>query len=153
MQTVWRCWLQQFHAGDPLRWRAAEDLPPAPLLLTTPYDPEARYSRKRARAPAGQWVGYTVHLTESCDEAGPHRITDVVTTPAPAPDNTVTGEIQGRLAARGLAPREHLVDAGYVAAATWSAARRPTTAISSVPRARNAAGRRGPTRASRPPTS
>jgi len=113
VQTLWRCWLQQFHAGDPVRWRAAEDLPPAPLLLITPYDPEARYSRKRAT----EWVGYKVHLTEACDEDRPCLITDVATTPAPAPDNTVTGEIQARLAARGLAPREHLVDAGYVAAA------------------------------------
>ena len=113
VQTLWRCWLQQFHAGEPIRWRAADDLPPAPLLLTTPYDPEARYSRKRAR----EWVGYKAHLTETCDEVGPCLITDVATTPAPAPDNTVTGEIQARLAARGLAPREHLVDAGYVAAA------------------------------------
>jgi transposase len=113
VQTLRRGWLQQFHAGDPVRWRAAEDLPPAPLLLTTPYDPEARYSRKRAT----EWVGYKVHLTESCDEDGPSIITDVATTAAPAPDNTVTGEIQARLAARGLLPREHLVDAGYVAAA------------------------------------
>jgi transposase len=113
VQTLRRCWLQQFHAGEPIRWRAATDLPPAPLLLTTPYDPEARYSRKRAR----EWVGYKVHLTETCDEEGPCLITDVATTPSPAPDNTVTGEIQARLAARGLAPREHLVDAGYVAAA------------------------------------
>lgn len=112
VQTLWRCWRQHFHAGDPIRWRAATDLPPAPRLLTTPYDPEARYSRKRAR----EWVGYKVHLTETCDEDGPHRITAVATTPAPAPDNTVTGEIQDRLAARGLSPREHLVDAGYVAA-------------------------------------
>jgi transposase len=113
VQTLGRCWLQQFHAGDPIRWRAAADLPPAPLLLCTPYDPEARYSRKRAT----EWVGYKVHLTESCDEDGPSIITDVATTAAPAPDNTVTGEIQARLAVRGLVPREHLVDAGYVAAA------------------------------------
>jgi len=113
VQTLWRCWLQQFHADEPIRWRAAEDLPPAPRLLCTPYDPEARYSRKRTT----EWVGYKVHLTESCDEEGPRIITDVATTPAPAPDNTVTGAIQDRLAARGLLPGEHLVDAGYVAAA------------------------------------
>ena len=81
VRTLWRCWLQQFHAGDPLRWRAAEDLPPAPLLLCTPYDPEARYSRKRAT----ERVGYKVHLAEACDEDGPSIITDVATTPAPAP--------------------------------------------------------------------
>ncbi len=113
IRTLRRCWVQQFHAGDPVRWRAAEDLPPAPRLLCTPYDPEVRYSRKRAT----EWVGYKVHLTETCDEDGPHLITDVTTTAAPAPDNTVTSAIQDRLAARGLVPHEHLVDAGYVAAA------------------------------------
>ena len=60
------------------------DLPPAPLLLSTPYDPEARYSRKRAT----EWVGYKVHLTETCDEDGPSIITDVATTPAPRPPTT-----------------------------------------------------------------
>lgn len=60
-QMLRRCWLQQFHADEPARWRAAEDLPPAPLLLCTPYDPEARYSRKRAT----EWVGY-VRSNRAC---------------------------------------------------------------------------------------
>ena len=32
------------------------------------------------------WVGYKVHLTESCDEGFPHLITDVHTTAATATD-------------------------------------------------------------------
>jgi transposase len=58
-----------------------------------------------------------VHLTETCDGDRPHLITDVATTTAPIPDLAATGAIQGRLAGRGLPPREHLVDAGYVTAA------------------------------------
>jgi len=40
----------------------------------------------------------------------------VTTTAAPPADNTATATIQARLAARGLVPRTHLVDAGYVTA-------------------------------------
>ena len=113
LETLRRVWVQPFHAEDPIRWRAATDLPPAPLLLSSPYDPEARYSRKRAT----EWTGYKVHLTETCDEDRPHLITDVATTVAPIPDQAATDGIQGRLAERALLPREHVVDAGYVTAA------------------------------------
>lgn len=115
VQIVHRVWLQQFYAvspDDPMRWRAAEDLPPGPLLISSPYDPDARYSKKRET----EWVGYKVHLTESCDEdeEAPHLITDVETTLATAADNMMTGTIQARLAARDLVPREHVVDTSYV---------------------------------------
>src|SRR5215210_7242419 len=82
VETLRRCRVQQFYAEDPIRWRAATDLPPAPLLLSSPDDPEARYSRKRAT----EWTGYKVHLTETCDEDRPHLITDVATTGVPIPD-------------------------------------------------------------------
>ena len=51
IQTLRQVWLQQFYASppeQPVRWRSAEDLPPAPLLLSAPYDPDARYGTKRA---------------------------------------------------------------------------------------------------------
>ncbi|HEY3228249.1 MAG TPA: hypothetical protein VGJ87_03455, partial [Roseiflexaceae bacterium] len=57
-------WVQQFVAtadDQPLRWRTAEDLPPAPLLISSPYDPDARYGKKRDT----EWTGYKVHLTET----------------------------------------------------------------------------------------
>ena len=42
-------------------------------MIASPYDPDARYSTKRGIA----WVGYKVHLTETCDEDQPHLITQV----------------------------------------------------------------------------
>jgi transposase len=108
-------WVQQFYTvalETPMRWRVAEDLPPASRLISSPYDPEARYSKKRET----EWVGYNVHLTETCDPDQPHLLTDVQTTFATTPDHALTGVIQTALAARDLAPGDHLVDAGYVTA-------------------------------------
>ena len=115
VQTLRAVWLQQFYAvapEAPMCWRNAEDLPPAPQLICSPYDVEARFSKKRETS----WVGYKVHLTESCDDDGPHLITDVTTTPATTADATMPTLIQQQLAERGLAPAEQLVDAGYVSA-------------------------------------
>ena len=115
VQVLRRVWHQQFYAvlaEEPMRWRTAEDLPPAPLLISSPYDPDARYSKKRDT----EWVGYKVHLTESCDDDMPHLITNVETTPAPTADNTMTGVIQAHLAARDLLPSQHIVDSAYVTA-------------------------------------
>jgi transposase len=113
IQTLRRVWLQQFYAtpeGQPVRWRGADDLPPAPLLISSPYDPEARYGKKRET----EWTGYKVHLTETCDGETPNLITDVTTTPATTSDVAMLPIIQANLATRQLTPGEQLVDAGYV---------------------------------------
>ncbi len=113
MQILRRVWLQQFYAAppdEPVRWRTAEELPPAPLLISSPYDPDARYSKKRET----EWVGYKVHLTESCDPEQPRLLTNVETTFATTADNVMLGTIQDHLAERDLLPREHVVDTGYV---------------------------------------
>jgi transposase len=50
VQILRRVWIQQFYASEPsepMRWRAAEDLPSAPQLISSPYDPDARWSKKR----------------------------------------------------------------------------------------------------------
>lgn len=112
VQVLRQVWLQQFYAvsaEQPMGWRVAEDLPPAPLLISTPYDPDARYGKKRRT----EWTGYKVHLSETCDDETPHLITDVLTTPATTSDFAVLPTIQQQLAARGLTPSEHIVDAGY----------------------------------------
>jgi transposase len=116
--TLWRVWLQQFYAGDPISWRKAEDLPPSAVVVSSPYDPDARYSQKRQTI----WTGYKhppavgTRLTETCDEATLHIVTDVDTTSATTVDHAVTGVVQQRLAARGLTPPEHLVDTAYITA-------------------------------------
>ena len=114
-QILRRVWLQQFYATEPdqpVHWRQAEDLPPASLLISSPYDPEARYGKKRQT----EWTGYKVHLTETCDDDLPHLISDVLTTPATTADFDALPTVQTSLDQRGLCPNEHIVDAGYVAA-------------------------------------
>ena len=106
-------WLQQFYAtphDQPVRWRGADDLSPALLLISFPYDPESRYGKKRET----EWTGDKVHVTETCDDATPNLITDVTTTPATTSDFAMLPTIQAHLATRQMTPGEQLVDAGYV---------------------------------------
>lgn len=115
-------WVQQFYAPDPegvLRWRDSADQPDGAHLIVSPYDLAARFSMKRDFS----WVGYKVHLTETCDEDRPHLITHVETTPATTPDEMALAPIHAALQARNLAPAEHLVDTGYIDTARLLAAR------------------------------
>lgn len=106
-----RIWLQQYWTDNgTVRWRQEADLPPTALLIVSPYDPDARFGIKRDI----RWTGYKVHLTETCDAETPNLITHVATTPATTADVDVTATLHRHLAERDLAPREHLVDTGYV---------------------------------------
>jgi transposase len=107
-------WIQQFrHDQGQVRWREPVDQPPVSQRLHSPYDPDVRYARKRDTG----WIGYKVHLTETCDADTPNLITDVQTTAAGLCDVEMTAPVQDALAERGLLPETHLVDAGYVDAA------------------------------------
>lgn len=111
VHLLWRLWIEQYEELDgTLRWREAGNLPPAAQMINSPYDAEARFSRKRNTT----WTGYKVHLTESCDEALPHLLTHVETTPATEPDCQTLPKIHRALAEKALLPAEHLLDAGYV---------------------------------------
>jgi transposase len=81
--------------------------------LTEPYDPEARYAKKQDTS----WIGYKIHLTETCEADLPNLMTDVQTTAAGTPDAAMTATVQSALAERGLLPETHVVDAGSVDAA------------------------------------
>ena len=110
VQLLRRVWAEQdiTDAGE-LRWREVKEMPPPAELLCSPSDPEARYSTRRAR----EWVGYKVHLTETCDPDLPHLLTNVETTPATTPDDNMVAVVPASLAARDRLPAEHLVDKGY----------------------------------------
>jgi len=111
LQVLRRVWIQQYYVPTPeVRWRTAEDLPPPALLICSPYDTEARYATKRETHGTGD----KGHLTETGDEASPHLITTVETTPATTTDVELTAIIHPHLAAHDLLPHEHLVDTGYV---------------------------------------
>src|SRR6266581_7013438 len=111
VETLRRVWLQHYHASEQgTPWRADQELPPSALLITSPYDVEARYSRKKSTT----WTGYKVHFTETCEPDEPHFIVEVTTTSSTMPDGEIMGELHEQLAEREMLPEQHLVDMGYV---------------------------------------
>jgi transposase len=110
VQSLRRVWAEQYiEVHGMLSWREVKDMPSPAELIASPYDPEARYSTKRAV----EWIGYKVHLTETCDPATPHLIVNVETTPATTPDDHMLATVHTSLEARDILPGEHLVDKGY----------------------------------------
>ncbi len=106
-----RVWVQNYYQSEgSTRWRSDDDIPPSSLFLSSPYDQDAHYAKKRTT----QWVGYKVHLTETCDDDVPHLITHVGTTPGPTADGEVTPEVHRALSDKDLLPRTHIVDTGYL---------------------------------------
>jgi transposase len=109
-----RIWEQQFTRTQDGGFElcAPKALPQASEIVESPYEWEARYAMKRGR----HWVGYKVHLTETCDGDAPHLITQVHTTVAPAHDVEQLLTIQQSLAQRQLLPALQLADTGYTSA-------------------------------------
>jgi transposase len=104
VEVLRQVWEQYYEISDGrIRVLDPKEMPEGALRIESPYEVEARYSTKRSMS----WVGYKVHLTESCDEGLPHLITDVHTTAATATDVKQLAPIQHRLAASGLLPAEH----------------------------------------------
>jgi transposase len=115
LEALRKIWLQQYYRCtvpglEALRWRTGDEQPPAAVRIASPYDLEARYSSKRET----HWVGYKLHLTETCDPGQPDLITQVMTTPATTQDSVMGPAIQQDLAERDLLPGIHLLDSGYV---------------------------------------
>jgi transposase len=109
-----RMWIQNYQWDDnQLHWRASDAIPPATQFISSPYDLEAHYARKHTT----QWIGYKVHLTETCDDDLPQLITNVETTTAPVPDGQATPSIHASLKKRELLPQTHIVDTGFLDAA------------------------------------
>ena len=112
-----------------------DGLPPGHLRIASPYDPDARWAAKRGTF----WLGYKLHVTETCDDpppcgcgsggcargcaaaAFPNLVTATATTDAAVTDNQVTAAAGDDLAARGLAPGRHYLDSGYLSAAVIAA--------------------------------
>jgi len=111
VETLRRMWLQQYVLVDgALRWRTdVHGIPPSLLFISSPYDVDAHYAKKRTT----EWVGYKVHLSESCDDNLPRLITHVETSSAPIADSDLTATIHDALAGKDLLPATHIVDAGY----------------------------------------
>jgi transposase len=106
-----------------------DGLPPGHSRIASPYDTDARWGVKREEF----WLGYKLHVSETCDDARPcgcadgcgrgcpaaafpNLVTHVATTDATVTDNAMTGVIDDSLAAKGLAPGRHYLDSGYLSA-------------------------------------
>jgi transposase len=110
VKTLQRVWAEQYiEVNGRLSWREVKDMPSPADLIASPYDPEARYSTKREV----EWVGYKVHLTETCETDTPDLVVNVETTPATTPDDHVIKRVHASLEPRDLLPAEHIVDKGY----------------------------------------
>src|SRR5215204_4064383 len=108
LRQIWEHHYEQIDGG--IRVLDPKEMPEAAQRIESPYEVEARYSTKRSM----DWVGYKVHLTESCDEGFPHLITNVHTTAATATDVKQLAAIQQRLARSGVLPAQLLADSSYV---------------------------------------
>jgi transposase len=108
LEKVWQRHYER--KGERVRWRESTELSRAADSIESPYDPEARFSSKRGLS----WVGYKVHLSETCDEDSPNLIVNVLTTAATKQDVSCTQTVHQALAKRKYLPKEHLVDAGYI---------------------------------------
>jgi transposase len=111
VEMLRRVWVQQFLlTQDKLSWRSDDNIPPASVLISSPYDPDAHMSIKRSTV----WTGYKVHITETCEEQAPQLLIHVETTAATTQDIEETEPIHQALAQKHLLPSVHALDAGYV---------------------------------------
>lgn len=114
VEALRRIWVQQFCWRDAAwQWRTATDgLPSAAQQIRSPYEVEARYAEKRGHG----WLGYKVHLTDTCEPDAPRLVTQVTTTVATTPDVVALPAIQADLSVHDRLPQRQLVDAGYIEA-------------------------------------
>lgn len=111
IEILRQVWVQNFYQMEgQVCLRDPKDQPPSAQRISSPYDMEARYSSKRDTS----WVGYKVHLTETCDHDAPNLITHVETRPSTEPDHETIEAIHYDLAETDCLPDEHVVDQGYM---------------------------------------
>jgi len=113
IQILRQVWIQQYVIeNDQLRKRDRKEMPPAAQLIQSPFDIDARFSRKQSR----KWLGYKVHFTETCNDDAPHLITNVQLVKATQQDYDAVEPIHQSLKQKGCLPDDHLVDRGYTSA-------------------------------------
>jgi len=115
-----RMWIQQYwtegkeDGRQHLHLRADDNQPPGAQRLHSPYDEEVRYSAKREMG----WVEYKAQLSETSEVDQIHLITQVTASMATEADMTALKKVHCSLEQKDLLPDEHLLDAGYVDAAS-----------------------------------
>jgi transposase len=115
VQILSQVWNQSDEvSGDQATWRAGPWKQEGEGVIRSPDDSEAQTGKKRETT----WLGYTVHLTETCGEPAetmrPHVMVHVQTTAAPVPDAEMTIPLQEHLEHAHLKPEEQIVETRYV---------------------------------------
>jgi len=123
VEVLRRVWVQNYHqtiqgTERSLRWRE-EDIPPSAQFLSSPYDLDFDTEAHLAKKGSNCWIGYQVHLTETCEDDFPplilgSLITHMETTDGPVADGAVTPRIHQVLQALDLLPSTHIVDTGFL---------------------------------------
>lgn len=115
VETFRLIWKQHYTRAEDgsLTWTPGGDHGGADAI-ETPYDPEARWSRKGSF----DWIGDKLQVTETDDEGLPHLITDIDLTPATESDYDALADIRARQQERDVLPSERYVDSGYVSGPT-----------------------------------
>ena len=117
VHTLRAVWEQNYEfRQDQIHWRDRDELPPSGERIASPFDVEVRFGVKGDIL----WTGYKIHLTEACEESGPHVITHVETAQATDADILAVQAIHQDLARKELLPDEHVVDSGYVSGGSIS---------------------------------
>lgn len=113
-------WEQHYERVEgQIKWRDGPAVKNAERVVT-PHDPEARESRKRDT----EWLGYKVHLMETCNpQEVVHVITHVETTVATEQDVESTEAILAKVRHKGWEVEKALMDSGYVSGAILVAQR------------------------------
>ena len=110
IEVLRQVWIQNFYQqASEVHLREPANQPPSARQIASPYDTDAHYSSKRTTS----WVGYKVHLTETCDSDAPNLITQVETRVSTEPDHVPLEKIQRDLAHKNRLPAEQYVDQGY----------------------------------------
>ena len=121
VEALRRVWEQNYRQTEEgVRWRSADDIPPAAQFISSPYDLEAHLGKKGSTC----WVGYKVSLTETCEDDTPHLVTHVETASAPTADGEATPRVHEDLRQKDLLPAVHLVDTGFLDAELIAASKR-----------------------------
>ena len=104
VEVLRKVWERHYERkGKRVRWRDSKDLNKSVPNIASPYDPEARFSKKRNKS----WIAYKAHFTESCNEDSANVIVNVLTTPASQQDVSCTDDIHQALVEKHLKPEKH----------------------------------------------
>lgn len=106
VQVLGPVWIQQYCIEDgTLHWRTdGHGIPPSPRFIGSPYGLEAHLAKKGTTA----WVGYKLHVKETCGDDAPRVMTNVATSVAPWVDGALTPKIHAALTEKKLLPEWYM---------------------------------------------